>query len=97
MTDVAFCSAGELVAAIRKRELSSRELLEHYLKRVELYNPQINAVVTLDVERARRRAGAADAALARGEVFGPLHGLPVTIKDTIETAGIRTTAGAPFD
>ena len=97
MTDIAFRSACDLITAIRKRELSSRELLEHYLKRVERYNPQINAVVTLDVERARKRADTADAALARGEVFGPLHGLPVTIKDTIETAGIRTTAGAPFD
>ncbi|HKA52991.1 MAG TPA: amidase [Candidatus Binatia bacterium] len=95
MTDIAFRSACDLITAIRKRELSSRELLEHYLKRVERYNPQLNAVVTLDVERARKRADAADAALARGEVFGPLHGLPVTIKDTIETAGIRTTAGAP--
>jgi amidase len=94
MSDIAFLSASELVAAIRTCEIGSRELLEHYLKRVERYNPEINAVVTLDVERARKRADAADAALARGEVFGPLHGLPMTIKDTIETAGLRTTAGA---
>jgi amidase len=93
--DIAFRSALELAIAIRNREIGSRELLEHYLKRVEQYNPQINAIVTLDAERARKRADEADAALARGEYWGPLHGLPMTIKDTIETAGLRTTAGAP--
>jgi amidase len=96
MTDIAFRSALELVVAIRNREISSRELLDHYLKRVEQYNPKLNAIVTLDVERARKRADEADAALARGEQWGPLHGLPMTIKDTMETAGLRTTAGAPI-
>jgi amidase len=96
MRDIAFRSASELVAAIRKREISSRELLEHYLQRVERYNPKLNAVVTLDIEQAQKRADAADAALTRGEMLGPLHGLPMTIKDTIETSGIRTTAGAPI-
>ena len=86
--------AVELAAAIRAREVSSRELLELYLDRVERLNPPINAVVTLDVERARAAADAADAALARGEDVGPLHGLPVTIKDAIETEGIRSTGGA---
>lgn len=95
MPDIAFRSALELAVAIRNREIGSRELLEHYLKRVEQYNPQVNAIVTLDAERARKRADEADAALARGEYWGPLHGLPMTIKDTIETAGLRTTAGAP--
>jgi amidase len=95
MTDIAFRSAVHLAAAIRAKEISSRELLEHYLQRVERLNAKINAVVTLAVERARQRADAADAALARGEVWGPLHGVPMTIKDAIETAGIRTTGGAP--
>jgi amidase len=95
MTDIAFRSALELAVAIRNHEISSRELLEHYLQRVDLHNPKINALVTLDAERARARADEADAALARGEYWGPLHGLPITIKDTIETAGLRTTAGAP--
>lgn len=95
MPDIAFRSALELAVAIRNREVGSRELLDHYLKRVEQYNPKINAIVTLDVERARRRAEEADAALARGEQWGPLHGVPITIKDTLETAGLRTTAGAP--
>ena len=86
--------AVELAAVIRAREVSSRELLELYLDRVERLNPPINAVVTLDAVRARRAADAADAALARGEDVGPLHGLPVTIKDAIETEGIRSTGGA---
>ena len=79
--------------AIRRRELSSRELLDHYLSRVERLNPPLNAVVTLDPDGARRAADAADAAVARGEVLGPLHGVPMTIKDTYETAGMRTTCG----
>ena len=94
MSDIAFYSATRLAAAIRDREVGSRELLEHYLQRVERFNPQINAIVTLDVERARQRADAADAALARGDVWGPLHGVPMTVKDSIETAGVRTTSGA---
>jgi len=95
MTEPTFASARDLAARLARRELSSRELLEHYVARVERLNAPLNAVVTLDLERARRRADEADAARARGESWGPLHGLPVTIKDTFETAGLRTTAGAP--
>src|SRR3954470_10689880 len=80
--------------AIRAHDVSSRELLELYLDRVERLNPAINAVVTLDAERARAAADAADDALARGDDVGPLHGLPITIKDAIETEGIRSTGGA---
>lgn len=94
--DIAFQSASELAAALRKKEVGSLELLDHYLERVDRLNPKINAVVTLDVERARRRAKEADDALARGEVLGPLHGLPMTIKDSFETEGIRTTSGSPM-
>ena len=93
--DPAFASARELLARLDRRELSSRELLDHFVARVERLNAPLNAVVTLDVEHARARADAADAARARGESLGPLHGLPVTIKDTWETAGIRSTSGAP--
>ncbi len=97
MADLALRPAHELAAAIRRRELSSRELLDHYLARVERLNPPLNAVVTLDIERARRAADTADIALARGDASGPLHGLPMTIKDTFETAGMRTTCGfAPW-
>ena len=94
MTDLHFRPAVELLAAIRTRAISSRELTAHFLQRIERLNPKINAVVTLDAERALARAAAADAALANGTPWGPLHGLPMTIKDTFETAGVRTTAGA---
>jgi amidase len=95
MTELHFRSATELAASIRRREVSSRELLEIYLSRIEKHNPALNAVVTLDAERARTRAAEADAALARGESWGPLHGLPITVKDSFETAGVRTTSGSP--
>src|SRR6516162_5947504 len=93
MSHIAFRSATELADAIRRRELSSREVLDHYLARIERLNPPLNAVVTLDAERARRAADAADAAVARKETLGPLHGVPMTIKDTYEIAGLRTTCG----
>ena len=93
MSDIALRPAHELADAIRRRELPSRELLDHYLSRVERLNPALNAVVTLDSDGARRAADAADAAVARGEIVGPLHGVPMTIKDTYETAGMRTTCG----
>jgi amidase len=86
--------ATELAQLIRDRELSSRELLDLYLDRIDRLNGPVNAVVTLDADRARAAADAADAALARGDDVGPLHGLPVTIKDAIETEGIRSTGGA---
>jgi amidase len=87
-------TATELAAAIRSKEVSSRELLDEYVDRVEQLNPAINAVVTLDVDRARAAAAAADAATVRGDELGPLHGLPVTIKDAIEVGGVRSTGGA---
>jgi amidase len=95
MAEVAFKSASELVGMLRRREISSRELLEVHLARVAKHGKALNAVVCLDEERARADAAAADAELARGRARGPLHGLPITIKDTFETAGLRTTAGAP--
>jgi amidase len=95
VTDFAYRGAAALSQAIRVGDISSRALLELFLERVGRLNPAINAVVTLDAERARQRADAADAALARGKIWGPLHGLPMTVKDTLEVAGIRTTAGAP--
>src|SRR5438094_2475370 len=94
MGDLAFRPAAELVAAIRRREIGAREMLDHHLARVERLNPRINAVVTLDVEGARRQADAADRAVARGEALGALHGLPMTIKDAIDTAGLRSTCGS---
>ena len=91
-------SATELVAAIRAKEITSRELLDLYLDRIDRLDRAdrggVNAVVTLDVERAQDAAIAADDALARGDAVGPLHGLPITIKDAIETEGIRSTGAA---
>jgi amidase len=88
-------SAVELAAALRARRLSARELVELYLTRIARHNPALNAVCTLDEARARRRAQEADSALERGELWGPLHGVPMTIKDALETAGVRTTGGHP--
>src|SRR5262245_7214268 len=94
-TDLTTASATELLRTLRAREISSRELLEQYLARIEQANPALNAVVTLDAEGARAAAAAADEATARGHDVGALHGLPITVKDSFETAGLRTTAGAP--
>jgi amidase len=94
MEEFATWPATRLAAAIRGGELTSRDLLECYLDRIERLDGEVNAVVTFDVDRARRAAVAADDAVARGEDLGPLHGLPITIKDAIETEGIRSTGGA---
>jgi len=93
--DLAFRPAGELARMIREREISAEALLEHYLERLRRFNPALNAVVATDLEAARQRAREADAALARGELWGPLHGVPMTIKDTFEVVGMTTTAGSP--
>jgi amidase len=88
--------ATELAAMLRGKEVSARELLEAHLTRIDRVNPALNAVVTLDAEGARSAADAADAALAGGDVLGPLHGLPVAHKDTHATGGMRTTWGSPL-
>ncbi len=95
MSPLVFQSAGQLAANIRDRRCSAVEVLEAYLQQIERHNPALNAIVSLDAERAYLRAKAADAALAAGEDWGPLHGVPVTIKDIFETAGLRTTYSYP--
>jgi len=92
--EVALWPAIRQAEAILKGEISSRELLELLVDRVERINGDLNAVVTLDLDAAREAADAADRQLADGEVAGPLHGLPITIKDALETAGLRSTGGA---
>jgi amidase len=86
-------SARELARRIACRELSAAEALAAVLARIERRNPELNAVVSLDIQAARRQAEAADIALARGEIRGPLHGVPLTLKDGNDVAGLRTTLG----
>jgi amidase len=94
MDDATFAPAHELARSVREGEISSRELLDHFVDRITRLNDTVNAVVTLDVERAQAAATRADEARARGDALGPLHGLPITMKDAIETEGIRSTGGA---
>ena len=93
-------TARDQAAAVRAREVSARELLELHLERIAERNPQLNAIVSLDEERAREGAAAADEALAAagrgGAEVGPLHGLPFAFKDTHAVAGWRTTYGSPL-
>ncbi|MEP0919895.1 amidase [Leptolyngbya sp. DQ-M1] len=93
MSDLVFKSAIELAQMIRDRRISAIELLDAHLEQIAQHNSRLNAICTLDEENARIRAKQADEALARGENWGALHGVPVTIKDIFETAGLRTTAG----
>lgn len=93
-TDPTLWSATEQASAIRERTLGSEELLDLFLARIERVNPSVNAVCTLLDERARVRCWEADSAIANGESWGPLHGLPITIKDAIATAGMRSTGGS---
>lgn len=93
VSDVPFQPAVEQSRALAAGEISSRELVELYLERITIHNTALNAVVTLDAERARREAGEADAARAAGRDLGPLHGVPITVKDSFETAGMRTVCG----
>jgi amidase len=90
-----FRSAKELAADLRKKKIGCLELLDLYLERVEKHNPALNAVIAMDVEGARKRARAADRALSRKQVWGPLHGVPMTIKESFDVVGMPTTWGIP--
>jgi amidase len=89
-------SATELVRLIRSKEVSARDVTSAHLARIEAVNPLLNAVVTLDADKAMAAAGRADEAHARGEALGLLHGLPVAHKDLFLTRGMRTTFGSPI-
>src|SRR5580692_10933897 len=91
-----FTSAVEMAALIRAKKLSAREALAEHLKQIDHVNPQVNAIVTLVADQATAAAARADEMQARGEILGPLHGLPVAHKDLLETAGVRTTFGSPL-
>lgn len=90
---IAFASATVLAGMIRDRKIGSLELLEHYLGRIERINPQVNAVISFQIETARERAKAADAATMAGKSSGPLHGVPMTVKESFDVAGLPTTQG----
>ncbi len=92
-SDITALSASKLAELIRNGAVSPREVVEAHLARIEKLNPQLNAIVTIAAD-AREKGIAAEVAVMRGETLGPLHGVPVTIKDTIETAGLRTTSGS---
>src|SRR4051794_30131823 len=79
---------------LRAKEISSREVVQVHLDRIEQVNPAVNAIITLIPERAMEQAARADKAAARGEFAGPLHGFPVAHKDNHLTAGVRTTFGS---
>src|SRR3954454_594868 len=95
MDQLHYKSASELASLIRRKRISSLELLDHFLTRIETYNPKLNAIIWLDKDRARNRAKAADAALQKAKRLGPLHGVPMTIKESYQVAGSPTTWGAP--
>ena len=97
MTELSVDStAREQADAVRRREISARELLELHLARIAERNPELNAIVSLDEERAREAASAADELTVNGAETGALHGLPFAVKDTHDVAGWRTTYGSPL-
>jgi amidase len=90
-----FRTAKQLAAAIRKKKIGCLELLDLYLERVEAHNPSLNAIIAMDIEGARKRAKAADKAVKAGKKLGPLHGVPMTIKESYNVVGFPTTWGVP--
>jgi amidase len=92
--DPSFGTATQAVKALREGVISSRELTERVFKRIAKYNPKINAFITLIEEQAMEHAKKADELTARKKVTGKLHGLPVLVKDSFATAGVRTTSGS---
>ncbi|WP_119420338.1 amidase [Desertibaculum subflavum] len=88
-------SAKSLAGLVRRRKIGALELLDHFLGRVERYNPRINAVIWESADAARKRARALDRATAKGARLGPLHGVPMTIKESYDVVGMPTTRGMP--
>lgn len=95
-TDLYFLTATELAHRLQAKEISARQVLLAHLAQIERVNPKVNAIVTLVAEQALAEADRADTAIMRGEILGPLHGLPVAHKDLQNTRGIRTTYGSPI-
>ena len=93
MSELTYRSAKSLAQGIRDKEFSASEVVEAHLARIDEVNGALNAVVMLASERARDEARRADESLARGENMGPLHGVPITLKDSIDTEGVVSTGG----
>ena len=94
-TDLHYMTATRLAAMVADRKVGCLELLDHFLARVERHNPALNAIIVLQADQARDRAREADAALSRGEAWGPLHGVPTTIKESFDVTGTPSTWGVP--
>jgi amidase len=95
MKDLIFASVTELAQAIRSKKVSSVEVVQACLDHIEAISPKLNAVVQLTAQAALKQAGEADQALAQNGPKGPLHGVPMTIKDSFDTAGVVSTWGTP--
>src|SRR5579864_2657688 len=93
MKDLTFASATSLADAIRRKEVSSAEVIDAHLAQVERENPRLNAVVHVLSDSARAAAAKADKAIAAGEAVGPFHGIPMSVKDAWEVAGVPSTGG----
>ena len=93
MKEITYASVRQISEAIRKKEISSKKVVEACLDRIEAVNPKLNAVVQLRAEEALQEAERADSELLRGEPRGPLHGVPMTIKDSLDTADLITAWG----
>src|ERR1700748_560563 len=92
----AFGFATQVALEIRGRRVGCLESLDFYLARAERHNPALNAIIAWQIDAARQRARDADAALAKGGVWGPLHGVPMTVKESFNVAGLPTTFGNPL-
>src|SRR5215212_2236031 len=92
--DLLYAPAVELAARIRQRQLSPVELIDGLFERIARVDPGLGAYCTLAADEARREARRAESAVMRGDALGPLHGVPVSVKDNLETAGLRTTYGS---
>ena len=95
MAELHFRTATELANMIRSKKISCVELLEYFLRRCDKYNSQINAIINYKREAALQRASRADEAMSRGVSWGPLHGVPMTIKECFDWEGTPTTWGVP--
>ncbi|MGD8566372.1 MAG: amidase, partial [Candidatus Bathyarchaeota archaeon] len=93
LNELIFASATELARAIRAKEISSKDVVETFLQRIERMNPKLNAIVQLAADDVREQASEADASLAKGRIKGPLHGVPITVKDNIEVSKLYCTGG----